>query len=180
MSNAASAAVAGPERKLVSIEIQKELDVFSKKWEDRVFVKLYVAARTSGLMAAMSDRDWKTLSVLATFMNAKGECFPSQAMIARALGINRGTANERIQSLARFRFDGKPVLLVKKQNRASKNGTRFAANHYTILPVTKLEIFDGTKETARSDKRSPVSPIPDTGAPDSEQPDAAEPDTNNR
>jgi hypothetical protein len=180
MPDAASAAVTGPERKLVAIEIQKELDVFTKKWEDRIFVKLYVAARTSGLMAAMPDRDWKTLCVLATFMNAKGECFPSQAMLARSLGIHRGTANERVRSLARFRFDGKPVLLVTKQTRASANGTRFARNRYTILPVTKLEIFDGTKETARPGKTSPVSPFPDTGEPDTEQPDAGEPDTNNR
>lgn len=180
MTDAASAAVTGPERKLVAIEIQKELDVFSKKWEDRIFVKLYVAARTSGLMAAMSDRDWKTLSVLATFMNAKGECYPSQAMLGRALGIHRGTANERIRSLARFRFEGKPVLLVKKQSRASKNGARFAQNRYTILPVTKLEIFDGNAQTARSDRKSPVSPFPDTGVPDTEVPDAGQPDTNNK
>lgn len=180
MSQTASAAETGPERNLVSIEIQKELDVFSKKWEDRVFVKLYVAARTSGLMAAISDRDWKTLSVLATFMNAKGECYPSQAMLARALGIHRGTANERIRSLARFRFQGKPVLLVHKQHHASKHGTRFAQNRYTILPVTRLEIFDRKQETARHSKTSPVSPFPDTGVPDTERPDAGEPDTNNR
>jgi len=171
---------AGPERKLVAIEIQRELDVFSKRWEDRVFVKLYVAARTSGLMAAISDRDWKTLCTLATFMDKNGRCYPSQAMLARALGINRGTANERIRSLARFRFGGKPVLLIEKRHRSTKNGTRFAANHYTILPVTQLKIFDGTDETARSSKQSPVSAFPDTGSPDSGPPDTGEPDTNNR
>lgn len=180
MPDTASAAVAGPERKLVAIEIQKELDVFSKKWEDRIFVKLYVAARTSGLMAAISDRDWKTLCTLATFMDKHGRCYPSQAGLARALGINRGTANERIRSLAQFRFQGKPVLLIEKHNRKTKNGTRFAANHYTILPVTKLEIFDGTDETARSSKKSPMSAFPDTGSSDTAPPETGEPDTNNR
>jgi len=180
MTDAASAANAGPERKLVAIEIQKELDVFSKKWEDRIFVKLYVAARTSGLLAAMTDRDWKTLCTLATFMDKHGRCYPSQMALARALGLNRGTANERVRSLAQFRFQGKPVLLIDKHKRATKNGTRFASNHYTILPVTKLQIFDRNDETARSSKKSPVSAFPDTGSPDSTPPDTGEPDTNNR
>lgn len=180
MKKTASAAETGPERKLVSIEIQKELDVFSKKWEDRVFVKLYVAARTSGLMKAISDRDWKTLTVLATFMDAGGKCFPSQAMLAKALGISRATANERVRSLAQFHFEGKPVLLVSKQIRASTMGRRFGRNLYTILPVTKLEIFDGLRKKARSNEKSPVSAFPDTGSPDTEHPDSGEPDTNNR
>src|SRR3989304_343529 len=78
-----------PERKtLVSIQIEKELDVFEGNagWEHRVFVKLYVAARTSGLLAEISDRDWKTLCTLATFMDQDGRCYPSQAKLARALG----------------------------------------------------------------------------------------------
>ena len=147
-----TAANASPERKaLVAIQIEKEFDVLEKSWEERVFVKLYVAARTSGLMAAITDRDWKTLCVLATFMDVNGRCYPSQAKLARALGINRSTANERIRSLASFRFEGKPVLIVERQSRSTKNGTRFAPNHYTILPVTKLKIFDGLDEKARQD-----------------------------
>lgn len=180
MLDSASAADAGPERKLVTIEIQKELDVFSKRWEDRVFVKLFVAARTSGLLAAISDRDWKTLCTLATFMDKHGRCYPSQAALARALGLNRGTANERIRSLAQFRFQDKPVLVIDKHHAKTKNGTRFASNRYTILPVTRLQIFDGNAQTARSIKKSPVSAFPDTGSPDTAPPDTGEPDTNQK
>jgi|Deesub1362A_J573_1020465.scaffolds.fasta_scaffold00529_7 hypothetical protein len=32
---------------LLLVEIQKEFDVFQKTWEEKVFVKLYVAARLS-------------------------------------------------------------------------------------------------------------------------------------
>ena len=136
----AAATKAGPDRKtLVSIQIEKEFDVLEKKWDERVFVKLYVAARTSGLLAAITDRDWKTLCTLATFMDENGRCFPSQAEIARALKINRTTANERIRSLAEFRFGGKPVLTVRKV--PSRSG-RFGRNDYTILPITHLKIFD--------------------------------------
>jgi len=144
MTIAASAIKARPDRKpLVTIQIEKEFDVVEKKWDERVFVKLYVAARTSGLLAVISDRDWKTLCTLATFMDEDGRCFPSQAEIARALQINRTTANERIRSLADFRFDGKPVLLVRKV--PGQHG-RFGRNDYTILPITHLKIFDRNDE----------------------------------
>jgi hypothetical protein len=149
MNTTASATKAGPDRKtLVTIQIEKEFDVLEKKWDERVFVKLYVAARTSGLLAAISDRDWKTLCTLATFMDKDGKCYPSQAQLARALKCSRGTANERVRSLAKFRFQGKPVLLVEHRARKSKGGHRVAANQYTIMPVTQLRIFDRNGEKA--------------------------------
>jgi biotin operon repressor len=157
MNTTASATKAGPERKtLVAITIERELDLFQKSWEEKVFVKLYVAARTSGLLAAITDCDWKTLCTLATFMDKDGKCYPSQAKLARSLGISRASANARIQSLSRFHFDGKPVLVVEKQHRRSRLGHRFAANRYTILPVTQLKIFDRNGESARPARNSPV------------------------
>ena len=144
MEDTATATKAGPDRKaLVTIQIEKEFDVLEKRWDERVFVKLYVAARTSGLLAVVSDRDWKTLCTLATFMDKDGKCYPSQDELARALRINRTTANERIRSLARFRFEGKPVLLVERL--AGQRG-RFGRNQYTIMPVTHLKIFDRNGE----------------------------------
>src|SRR3954468_19511116 len=95
--------------RLVTIEAQREFDLFSGEWAERVFVKLYVAARTSGLLATISDRDWKTLCTLATYMDGEGFCFPSQAELARALGCSRQMANERVKSLAAFRFQEHPV-----------------------------------------------------------------------
>lgn len=154
MDKTASAIKAGPDRKpLVTIQIEKEFDVLEKKWDERVFVKLYVAARTSGLLAAMPDRDWKTLCTLATFMDKEGKCYPSQAQIARALKISRGTANVRVRSLATFRFEGKPVLLVEHRGRKSRKGHRVAANQYTIMPVTQLRIFDRNGETDGADEK---------------------------
>ena len=52
------------EEKLVTVEIKKEFDVLEKSWENRVFVKLFVAARTSGLLKEISDREFKTLIAL--------------------------------------------------------------------------------------------------------------------
>ncbi len=128
---------------LLSVEIQKEFDVLQKKWEDRVFVKLYVAARTSGLLATISDRDWKTLCVIATFMDKDGHCYPSQELIAKALGIDRSTANQRIASLLAFRFKGQPVLL---KTRMRNEDGKFSNCRYTVLPISNLHIFKGSKE----------------------------------
>jgi hypothetical protein len=144
MSTASATKASPKDKALVTIQIEKEFDILEKRWDERVFVKLYVAARTSGLLAAISDRDWKTLCVLATFMDKDGRCYPSQAELARALKINRATANERIQSLAQFRFEGKPVLLVERRRGLHQ---RFSGNWYTILPVTRLQIFGKNGET---------------------------------
>src|SRR5690242_2988892 len=89
---------------LVAVEVQREHDLFSGQRAERVFVKLYVAARASGLLAAISDRDWKTLCTLATYMDGEGYCHPSQAELAKAMGCSRQMANERVKSLAAFRF----------------------------------------------------------------------------
>lgn len=130
------------EEKLVTIEFQKEYDVFKSSWEERVFVKLYVEARSSGLLKAISDRDWKTLCTLATFMNKDGKCYPSQNELARALGVSRQMANERIQSLLKFRFKDQPVLILEKARRKTESGERWDNNHYTIKPISNLKIFD--------------------------------------
>jgi len=127
------------DEKLVTIEIQKEYDTLEQSWENRVFVKLFVAARTSGLLKKISNREFKTLIALALYMDENGDCYPSQDQIARDLGISRETANRRIQSLLRFRFDGKPV--VKAVRLRNKCGT-WENVRYTILPVAQIKIFE--------------------------------------
>lgn len=126
--------------RLVTIESQREFDLLSGRWEERVFVKMYVAARSSGLLASISDRDWKTLCTLATYMDSDGYCFPSQKELAKALGCSRQMANERVKSLAKFRFRGQPVLSVLTAERDEQG--RWARNGYRVLPLANLAIFD--------------------------------------
>jgi hypothetical protein len=131
------------DEKLVTVEIQKEYDTLEQSWEKRVFVKLFVAARTSGLLKKISDREFKTLIALALYMDENGDCYPSQDQIARDLGISRETANRRIQCLLRFRFDEKPV--VKAVRLRNKGGT-WENVRYTILPVAQIKIFEKSSE----------------------------------
>jgi hypothetical protein len=125
--------------RLVSVESQREFDLFTGEWSHRVFVKLYVAARTSGLLGAISDRDWKTLCTLATYMDGEGYCYPSQAELAAAMGCSRQMANERVRSLASFRFQEKPVLVIVKGKRGS--GGKWTGNGYRVLSLSSLRIY---------------------------------------
>ncbi|TAK36773.1 MAG: helix-turn-helix domain-containing protein [Chloroflexota bacterium] len=125
---------------LVTIESQREYDLFTGRWSQRLFVKMYVEARSSGLLAAISDRDWKTLCTLATYMDSEGFCFPSQAELAKAMGCSRQMANERVKSLANFLFRGQAVLVVVKGERTQG---RWSRNGYRVLPIASLGIFDG-------------------------------------
>jgi len=129
------------DEKLVSIEIQKELDILNKNWQEQVFLKLHIAARTTGFLADISDRDWKTLCVLATFMDTQGNCYPSQDEIAANLNICRQAANERIKSLLNYRWQGKPVVTMVKYRKdvlTGKKGQRWDNNRYTILPLSNI------------------------------------------
>jgi biotin operon repressor len=137
---------------LVTVESQRELDLFTGQQVERTFVKLYVAARRSGLLAAISDRDWKTLCTLATYMDAAGYCFPSQAALARAMGCSRQMANERIRNLAAFRFQGQAVLLVVKGQRSAQ-GT-WAHNGYRVLPIARLRIYDQPRDAGQPRRKT--------------------------
>ena len=173
-------------KRLLSVEFQSEVDVPTGNVERRMFLKMYFDARDSGLLADIGDRRWRTLSALATYMDEKGLCYPSQARIAKDLGIHRQRVNERIKELLEFRFQGRPVITVRKARLSTRNGGRWANNVYQILPVTGFHIFsDHTSATATTHSRdlenrpsnpyvrksghTPVSANPDTGNPDTNQ-----------
>lgn len=173
-------------KRLLSVEFQSEVDVPTGKVEHRMFLKMYFDARDSGLLADIGDRRWRTLSALATYMDEKGLCYPSQARIAKDLGIHRQRVNERIKELLEFRFQGRPVITVRKVRLSTRNGGRWANNVYQILPVTGFHIFsDNASTTATTHSRglenrpsnpyvrksghTPVSANPDTGNPDTNQ-----------
>lgn len=113
-----------------------------KRWDESVFVKLYVSLRTSGLLARLSDTNLRTLIALATFMNAEGQCYPSQETLARALGLSQPAVAKRLKRLLGFRWQGKPLVTARKIRNS--NG-KFEATIYTVLPATGLDIFGEKK-----------------------------------
>jgi hypothetical protein len=127
------------DKHLVSVETQSELSLTTGKKETRIFVKMYVEAVHSGLIADMGPERWQTLCVIAAFMDEKGECYPTQYAIAERLNVARETANRRIKSLCDYRWQGRAVV-VKVQSRDHEKQT-WDNVRYTILPISGLKMF---------------------------------------
>lgn len=109
---------------------------------DRLFVRFYIDASRSGLMADMGAERWHTLSTLATFMDEKGECYPSQELLAHRLGMKtREAVNRRIKALCDYRWKGHPIV-VKKRVRGKRQV--FANNVYHLTDVSPFSIFGGS------------------------------------
>lgn len=142
-----------------TVEIQQSFDPTVKTWQQRVFIKLYTEALTSGFLAAISDRDWKTLCVIALHMDTQGQCYPSRDAIARALGVNKSTASDRIQSLLDFRWHDQPLVQTTRERHP--DGT-LGRQVYTILPIAP---FGFGPDTPRHDPEAPPSGDDSSGAP---------------
>jgi hypothetical protein len=127
------------DKHLVSVETQSELSLTTGKKETRIFVKMYVEAVHSGLIADMGPERWQTLCVIAAFMDEKGECYPTQYAIAERLKVARETANRRIKSLCEYRWQGRAVI-EKVQSRDHEKQT-WDNVRYTILPISGLKMF---------------------------------------
>jgi hypothetical protein len=128
------------DKNLVSVETQSEYSMTTGKKETRIYVKMYVEAVHSGLIADMGPERWQTLCVIAAFMDENGECYPTQFAIAERLNVARETANRRIKALCDYRWKGRPVVQKIGQQRDHEKQT-WNNVRYTILPISGLEIF---------------------------------------
>lgn len=131
-------------QRLVSVESQTEYSVTSGEAETRIFVKMYVDAAKAGLIADMGAQNWTTLCVIASFMDAAGNCYPTQEQIARYLGVNRQTANKYVKQLVAYRWRGRPVI--RAIRKRDENNGRWESTRYTVLPISQLAIFDAQVE----------------------------------
>lgn len=125
-----------------TVEVNRSYDPVQQSWDHQIFIKLYTTALETGFLAALSDRDWKTLCVIALHMDAEGRCYPSRSRIAKMLGVSQTTASARIQSLLDVRWNGQPLVRAMRTRLA--NGT-LGRQVYTILPVVPLGFGPGAR-----------------------------------
>lgn len=131
------------EDSLVSVESKTERSLTGGKSETKIYLKMYVDAVKHGLLADMGDSNWRTLCVIASFMNEEGECYPTQEQIARGLGVSRQAAGKRVRKLLDYRWNGRP-LVTAEQDRA-KDGT-WDNTRYTVHPISQIRIFEAEPE----------------------------------
>lgn len=122
---------------MLSIETQTEQSLLTGKSETRIFVRMYVEAVKSGLIADMGAKNWTTLCVIASYMDEKGECYPTQSQIALGLGVSRQTANKYINDLLAYRWQNRPVIEAVK----GRHNGRFDNARYTVKSISNLAIF---------------------------------------
>ena len=105
--------------------------------------------RQAGLIAALSDRDWRTLSALLTFVDAAGRCRVPLDDMAAALGVERQETYNRLGDLAELRVHGEPLV------RLLQDGDASSAEEAVILWLTN-QVWERTGEAAEEHDLRPV------------------------
>lgn len=124
---------------LFSVSHDKEINLGNGKTVNNVYVRVYTSLFTSGLVAKMGSNRFTTLMALASYMDAQGECYPTQIQLADAIGVHKNTVNKYINELLDFTIDEKPLVTRTKINR----GQGKISSYYKIHPLSQLAKFDG-------------------------------------
>ncbi|SFH22784.1 Helix-turn-helix domain-containing protein [Desulfotomaculum arcticum] len=103
-----------------------------------VYFRVYTQAFRSGLVRALGKERWLLLTVLASYMDESGKCYPTQEQLAQDMGVSRYTVIRLIALLKDFTFNGKPIITVEKHGNGFNNN-----NVYSILPNALIAIFNG-------------------------------------
>lgn len=130
------------ENNLFSVSHDKEFNLGDGETRMNVYVRVYTSLFTSGLVAKMGSNRFTTLMALASYMDAEGECYPTQIQLADAIGVHKNTVNKYINELLEFDIEGKPLVTRTKINR----GQGKISSYYKIHPLSQLAKFGGTIE----------------------------------
>lgn len=113
-----------------------------KLTEEEIFIKIFKSFYTSGLASRIGKELGRgkvnTLLAIASYMDEKGVCFPTQEQLAARTGTTVGTINRDVNDLLDFRVDGKPVLIRSKYK--TRAGHRNSV--YRVMPISQLSIFE--------------------------------------
>lgn len=109
-----------------------------------VFFKVDVNAVKGGLIAKIGFDGWATLTAIASFMNERGECYPTQETLAEVLGVTRQTVNGKVKKLLDFVLDDGSALMTRKFVGSGLAKVSF----YTINP--NVGVFMGNAEIRHS------------------------------
>jgi hypothetical protein len=130
------------ESNILTVSHNKEINLANGETKLNVYVRVYTSIFASGLVARMGANRFTTLMALASYMDEKGECYPTQIQLAEAIGVHKNTLNKYVNDLLDFQIDGKPLVTRTKVNRGQGN----ISSYYKIHPLSQLAKFGGTIE----------------------------------
>lgn len=97
---------------------------------NELFIKMDIKAIQNGAIKKVGGAKFFTiLASIATYMNEKGEAYPSQEKISELSGYSRQTVNKSIGELRTMKIDDDPILSIRQEK--TFKGLR---NFYVISP----------------------------------------------
>lgn len=131
-----------------------------------LFLKVWIAPiRFGGLFQILDPMDWHTLTALCLFINDKGECNPSLGILASVLGLrNIASISRRIGKLEKKRYDGYPIIEVKRVKKARPTGGYAYTNNCYVINQKIISIFNDENDPGicgQNVDKHPFSDIPE-------------------
>lgn len=105
------------------------------KTNSDLYVQLWISPITNGgLLSILSPENLHTFIGLSVYMNKTGHCNPSLKTLKNILGLRDiGSVSRRIKKLEQIKFEGNPMLTVKRTRKPNNNGSFiFDNNGYTL------------------------------------------------
>lgn len=147
------------ENNILTIHHEKENNLGTGEQLNTIYMRVYTTIFTKGLVAKMGATGFTTLMALATFMDEKGECYPTQRQLADRIGVHVNTVNKYVNDLLEVQIGGKNLVTRQKLN----SGKGKIYSYYTIHPLTQIAIFGGDiEEVDPQFKDTTVSDLQDT------------------
>lgn len=134
----------------VSTRIEKEYDFLQNDWIRRVSFIIKDQALYSGFMAEISPLQLHTLISLSLFMKENGKIEISVAELAQNLGVSYHQAAKRIEDLANFRFQNKPIIHMLPQDFEGAASFEEGLETDRSMSHTVVTILDNVESTADS------------------------------
>ncbi|WP_399632699.1 helix-turn-helix domain-containing protein [Sporosarcina sp. SG10008] len=97
------------------------------KEKSEIFLKLYTLLFGSGMAKDLRPVNCTTLLAIASFIDDKGNCCPTQIHIAEVTGMSTATVNKAVNALLEFKVNGKSII-----TREFVQQAQFTYSYYTF------------------------------------------------
>ena len=116
------------------------------------------ALKDCGLLAALPDREARTLLAVLSQLTPDGRFEASAPAVARALGVPDRKARDRLRDLARVRWRGEPVVVEVAREQALPVWVPSPAVVSQAGPPVKEEVTPGGDPAPAAPSRRPAVP----------------------